>query len=328
MSDMDVRSEVEGFLGLGRGKEPSKDEPTDLILSDEEWVTRLIRNQGADSQITAIRAELTELGEAEDDIREWLLKHHNDWWYRGNGEWESLDQNMQQRLYWIGIEQRNARARVAALEAQVIAMAVFEDTQKMMDQAQAAAEDLGRTFIGPRRGYPRAPPVPFYPPRCHWDGLRDHNGRQMTYGEYLLDYRERKAEDLIRRRRVQDDREEELHQDVMINLDRGLGEGATEEYLGEIERHNDEVEEIEERRGGGRRLGRGNNAILPNGAAQGPREVVRTTRDIVGDLRRAATTREASIVAELRRAAAVREALVEDDGDDQEDEQEPDDDTR
>jgi hypothetical protein len=72
---------------------------------------------------------------------------------------------MQQRLYWIGVEQRNARARVAALEAQVIAMAVFEDAQKMMDQARAAAEELNRVFIGPRNGYPRAPHVPFYPHR-------------------------------------------------------------------------------------------------------------------------------------------------------------------
>jgi len=294
MANMDLRHEIEGYL-LGRGKKSSKDEPTNFTLSDEEWVTRLIRNQGADSQITAIRAELMELGQAEEDIREWLLRHHNERWYRGNGEWEDLNYSMQQRLYWIGVEQHGARARVAALEAQVIAMAVFEDAQKMMDQAQAAAEELSRTFIGPRNGYPRAPPVPFYPHRGRWDGLSDHYGRQVTYEEYMQDYRKRKAEDLIRRRRVQDGREEELHQDVMINLDGGLGEGATEEYLGEIERHEDEVEEIEERRERRRRLGGGNNAILPNGAVQGPREVVRTTRDIVAELRHAATVREALI---------------------------------
>jgi hypothetical protein len=78
ISDMDVRSEIGGYLGIGRGKESSEDEPTDLTLSDEEWVTRLIRSQGAESQITAIRAELMELGQAEEDIREWMLRHHNE----------------------------------------------------------------------------------------------------------------------------------------------------------------------------------------------------------------------------------------------------------
>ena len=51
----------------------------------------------------------------------------------------------------------------------------------------------------------------------------------MTYEEYMQDYRERKAEDLIRRRRVQDGREEELHQDAMINLG-----GTLEEYIEHI----------------------------------------------------------------------------------------------
>ena len=81
--------------------------------------------------------------------------------YRGNGEWEDLNYSMQQRLFWIGVEQRNARARVAAIEAQVIAMAVVEDTQKMIDQAKAAADELSMKFIGPRNGYSGPPPIPF-----------------------------------------------------------------------------------------------------------------------------------------------------------------------
>ena len=307
---MDVRSEVEGYLGLGRGKEPSEDEPTNFTLSDEEWVTRLIRNQGADSQITAIRAELMELGQAEEDIREWMLRHHNDRWYRGNGEWEDLNYRMQQRLYWIGVEQRNARARVAALEAQVIAMAVFEDAQKMMDQAQTAAEELNRVFIGPRNGHPQAPPVPFYPYRGRWDGLNDHLGRQVTYEEYMQDYRQRQAEDLIRRRRVQDGREGELHQDAMINLG-----GTIEEYLEEIERHENEVEEIEERRRRDQGLEGGGEgaAAFPNGDAQGEEVVVRTAREIVSEL--------------ARNAAAAREAFMGDYDDNEGEGQESDDDT-
>jgi hypothetical protein len=109
MDIMEVRHEIEGYL-LGKGKEPSEDEPTNFVLSDEEWVIRLVRHQSAESQITAIRAELMELGHNEDDIREWLLRHHNERWYRGNGEWEDLNYSMQQRIFWIGVEQRNARA--------------------------------------------------------------------------------------------------------------------------------------------------------------------------------------------------------------------------
>ena len=106
------------------------------------------------------------------------------------------------------------------------------------------------------------------------------------------------------------------------------GEGAIEEYLGEIERHEDEVEEIEERRERRQGLGGGSAATLPSGAVQGPRVAVKTIREIVAELRHAATVREALIVAELRHAAAVREALIEDDDDDEGDEREPDDDTR
>jgi len=200
MEDMDMRHEIEGYL-LGKGKRPSKNEPTNFVLSNEEWVNRLVRHQGAESQITAIRTELMELGQNEEDVREWLLRHHNERWYRGNGEWDDLNYSMQQRLYWIGVEQRDARARIAAIEAQVIAMAVFEDVQKMTDQAKAAAEELSMKFIGPRNGNPGPPPPPFYPPRCRWGGLLDHDGRQVTYEEYLQGYLERKARDLIRRRR-------------------------------------------------------------------------------------------------------------------------------
>ena len=308
MANMDLRHEIEGYL-LGRGKESSKDEPTNFTLSDEEWVTRLIRNQGADSQITAIRAELMELGQAEEDIRGWLLRHHNERWYRGNGEWEDLNYSMQQRLYWIGVEQHGARARVAALEAQVIAMAVFEDAQKMMDQAQAAYEGLSRIFIGPRLGRPAPPPPPYCPYRGRWDGLSNHCGKQVTYEEYMKDYRERYAEDLVLRRRVRDGREEELHQDAMINLG-----GTIEEYLGEIERHENEVEEIEERRGRHQGLEGGSAAAPPSGAVQGPKVAVKTAKEIVAELK--------------RHAAAVREAFMEDDDDDERDERELDDDTK
>jgi hypothetical protein len=242
MNIMEVRHEIERYL-LGKGKEPSKNEPTNVVLSNEEWVIRLVRHQGAESQITAIRAELMELGHNEDDIREWLLRHHNERWYRGNGEWEDLNYSMQQRLYWIGVEQRNARARVAAIEAQVIAMAVVEDTQKMVDQAKAAADELSMKFIGPRNGHPGPPPLPFYPPKCSWSGLLDHDGRRVTYEEYIQDYLERKAEDLIRRRREQDDAEEGLHMDTAANL----GDSVLE-HLMENERHEDEAERIRERR--------------------------------------------------------------------------------
>ena len=193
----------------------------------------------------------------------------------------------------------------------------------MMDQAQAAYEGLSRIFIGPRLGRPAPPPPPYCPYRGHWDGFSNHCGRQVTYEEYMQDYRERKAEDLIRRRRVQDGREEELHQDVMINLG-----GILEEYIEEIERHENEVEEIEERRGRHQGLEGGSAAALPSGAVQGPKVAVKTAKEIVAELRHAATVREALIVAELRHAAAVREALVEDDDDDEGDEREPDDDTR
>ena len=81
----------------------------------------------------------------------------------------------------------------------------------------------------------------------------------------------------------------------------------------EIERHEDEVEEIEERRERHQGLGGGSAATLPSGAVQGPRVAVKTTREIV---------------AELRHAAAVREALIEDDDDDERDERELDDDTK
>jgi hypothetical protein len=209
----------------------------------------------------------------------------------------------------------NARARVAALEAQVIAAAVVEDAQKMMDQAHAAAEELSRVFIGPRNGYPRAPPVPFYQPRYHWDGLRDHLGRRVTYEEYMQDYRERRAEDLIRRRRAVDGREGEMHQDTMINQ-----EHTIVEYLDEIERHENEVGEIEERRRRDRRLGGGdvgeggeNAAALPNGIVQGEEAVVRTAREIVSEL--------------ARNAAAAREIFMGDPDNDEEGEQGSDDDT-
>ena len=179
----------------------------------------------------------------------------------------------------------------------------------MMDQAQAAAEDLGRTFIGPRNGYPRAPPVPFYPHRGHWDGLSDHLGRQVTYEEYMQDYRERKAEDLIRRRRVQDGREGELHQDAMINLG-----GTLEEYMEEIERHENEVEEIEERRRRDQGLEGGGEgaAAFPNGDAQGEEVVARTAREIVSEL--------------ARNAAAAREAFMGGNDDNEGEGQESDDD--
>jgi hypothetical protein len=78
MSDMNMRNEIGKYLGNGQEKESSEDEPTDLTLSDEEWLTRTIRHDGAESQITAIRAVLMELGQDEEDIREWLLRHHNE----------------------------------------------------------------------------------------------------------------------------------------------------------------------------------------------------------------------------------------------------------
>jgi hypothetical protein len=132
----------------------------------------------------------------------------------------------------------------------------------------------------------------------------------VTYEEYMQDYRQRKAEDLIRRRRVQDGREGELHQDAMINLG-----GTLEEYIEEIERHENEVEEIEERRRRDQGLEGGGEgaAAFPNGDAQGEEVVARTAREIVSEL--------------ARNAAAAREAFMRDYDDDERDEREPDDDT-
>ena len=76
-----------------------------------------------------------------------------------------------------------------------------------------------------------------------WDGLRDYDGNSVTYEEYIQDYLEGKAADLIRRRREQDDAEEELH---LVNV-ANLG-GSVLEHQMENERHEDEAERIRERR--------------------------------------------------------------------------------
>ena len=122
-------------------------------------------------------------------------------------------------------------------------MAVFEDTQKMADQAEAAAEALSGRFIGPRLGQPAAPPVPFYPPMNPWSGLLHFRGEHISFEEYMQGYREDLERDIARRRRDQDNHEERLHRDTVVNLG-----GLVQEYLEENERRENEVEEIEERR--------------------------------------------------------------------------------
>ena len=97
----------------------------------------------------------------------------------------------------------------------------------------------------------------------------------------------------------------------MINL------GDTiEEYLEEIERHENEVEEIEERRRRDQRLEGGGEgaAAFPNGDAQGEEVVARTAREIVSEL--------------ARNAAAARETFMGDYDDNEGEEQESDDDTK
>jgi hypothetical protein len=73
--------------------------------------------------------------------------------------------------------------------------------------------------------------------------LRDYDGNSVTYEEYIQDYLERKAADLIRRRREQDDAEEGLH---MVNV-ANLGDSVLEHQM-EDERHEGEAERIRERR--------------------------------------------------------------------------------
>ena len=152
---------------------------------------------------------------------------------------------MEQRLYCIGNAQRAARAQIAALGAQMIAMAVYEDAQKMADQAEAAAEALNGRFIGPRLGKHTPPTLPFYPPLNPWSGLLHFRGEQVSFEEYMHGYRESLERDIARRKRAQDDDEERLHRDTEINL---LHRGLIQEHLEEDERHENEVEEIEERR--------------------------------------------------------------------------------
>ena len=114
---MYIRNTTEEYL-VKEGKKPSEDEPTTLTLTEEQWLTRLVKHRGVESQMTVIRYELMELGQEEDDVRTWLLRYTNERWHRGNGEWDNLSYSMQQRLYWIGSEQRAARARIATLDAQ------------------------------------------------------------------------------------------------------------------------------------------------------------------------------------------------------------------
>jgi cell division septum initiation protein DivIVA len=128
-------------------------------------------------------------------------------------------------------------------------MAVFEDTQKMADQAEAAAEALNGRFIGPRLGKHAPPPLPFYPPMCPWSGLLHYRGKQVSYEEYMQSYQESLASDIEHRRRAQDNYEERLHRDTAVNLG-----GLVQEHLEENERHENEVEEIEERRERRRKL--------------------------------------------------------------------------
>jgi hypothetical protein len=236
--DMSTRNATEEYL-VKEGNRPSEDEPINLTLTEEEWLTRLVRHRGVESQTTAIKYELMELGQEEEDARTWLLRHNNERWYRGNGEWDYLSYSVQQRIYWIGSEQRAARSRIAALDAQMIAMAVFEDTQKMADQAEAAAEALNGRFIGPRLGKPAQPPLPYHPPMCRWSGLLYYNGKQVSYEEYMQDYQESLARDITYHRRVQDNDEERLHRDTVANLGSPL-----RAHLEENERHENEVEEI------------------------------------------------------------------------------------
>ena len=80
--------------------------------------------------MVAIRSELMDLEEEEMDVRTWLMRHTTEVWQRGNGEWERLSYRMQHRLYWIGTEQRASQARLGALRAQAVVMAVVEDTRK------------------------------------------------------------------------------------------------------------------------------------------------------------------------------------------------------
>jgi hypothetical protein len=80
---------LEEYL-VKEGKRPSEDEPTDLTPTKEEWLTRIVRHRGVESQTTAIRNKLMELDQEEEDVRTWLLRHTNERWYRGNGEWDYL----------------------------------------------------------------------------------------------------------------------------------------------------------------------------------------------------------------------------------------------
>ena len=141
----------------------------------------------------------------------------------------------------------------------------------MIDQAKAAAEELSMKFIGPRNGYPGPPPLPFYPPMCRFSGLLDYDGKQVTYEEYLQSYQERKAGDLVRRRREQDDAEERRHMDTVVNL----GESVLA-HQRENERHEIEVEEIRERRG---------KCHEPEGGDVGT-VVVKSTKEIVDKLKK------------------------------------------
>ena len=139
----------------------------------------------------AIRNELIDLEDM--NVRTWLMRHSNEKWYRGNGEWEHLSYRMQQRLYWIGSEQRAAKARLGALGAQTVAMAVIEDTRKMAEQARAAAKELSERYIGPRLGRAAPPPPPHCPPMSHGGystpgELRSGNGKVVTYEDYMREY--------------------------------------------------------------------------------------------------------------------------------------------
>ena len=155
---------------------------------------------------------------------------------------------MQQRLYWIGIEQRAAQTRLGALRAQAVAMTVIEDTRKMVEQAEAAAKELSARFIGPRLGVVAPPPPPYVPPMSRGGfstlgELRSANDVLVRYETYLQEYRERLAEDTERRRRMRDDNEEGVHEREMINV----GDSILA-LLEECDRHADEMHEIASRR--------------------------------------------------------------------------------
>ena len=86
----------------------------------------------------------------------------------------------------------------------------------MVEQAEAAAEELSRRFIGPRLGIAAPPPPPPPPPISRegdgaYGGYPSADGRELTYAEYLEDHQRRLVAEVAHRRRVRESVEDETH---------------------------------------------------------------------------------------------------------------------